>query len=279
MLLRHALVPFAFGVLSVHAATLPAQTIRAGFNANALGQMDDGFVSITNIGFAFDFYGAGEVYINNNGNVTFGVEYESFTPGPLASTAARMLAPFFADVDTRASSSVTYGTGAVGGRNAFGVNWLGVGYFNSELVPPGLVRLNDFQLVLIDRSDINSGDFDFEFNYGTMQWETGDAAGGINGLGGDDCARAGWSDGSGGSEEVAGSGVCGALIEGGDESVEEGSNVGEPGRYRFEVRNGAVVSAATTVPEPSTYALMTAGLLAIAYASRRRRATSASARV
>jgi hypothetical protein len=274
MLPRPLFAPLVIGALALCATTLSAQAIRAGFNTSSLGPTDDGFVSIANIGFAFNFYGAGPLFINNNGNVTFGDAYESFTPGPLASTGARMLAPFFADVDTRASTAVRYGTGVVGARNAFGVNWLDVGYFNSELVPPGLIRRNNFQLIFIDRNDLGLGNFDVEFNYGAMQWETGDASGGVNGLGGDDCARAGWSNGTGGAFELAGSGTCGALIGGGSNSVEEGSSFSQPGRYGFEVRNGAVVTPGTTVPEPSTYALMAVGLTAIGVLSRRRAATS-----
>lgn len=35
------------------------------------------------------------------------------------------LAPYFADVDTRAGNTVNFGTGTFNGRNAFGVNWPG----------------------------------------------------------------------------------------------------------------------------------------------------------
>ncbi len=179
---------------AITASSLPAQAIRAGFDGFAMSASDDGFVEVANVGFAFKFYGAGSsLFINNNGNVSVGQEFTAFTPGPLVSTGVRMMAPFFADVDTRATGAVSYGQGTVGGRTAFGVNWLNVGYFDSELVPPGVNRRNSFQLVLINRSDVGAGNFDFEFNYGTMQWESGDAAGGVNGLGGDDCARVGWT--------------------------------------------------------------------------------------
>lgn len=261
----------ALGVFTLCATHLPAQTIRPGFDLSTLGPLDDGSVEIATIGFATSFYGvAGPLFINNNGNLTFGSAYESFTPGPLSSTGVPMLAPFFADVDTRASNAVTYGAGTVGTRNAFGVNWLGVGYFDSELVPPGLDRRNSFQLLLIDRADIAHGDFDIEFNYSTLQWESGNAAGGIDGLGGDDCARAGWTDGSSVAEELPGSGVCGALITGGAQALDVHSNSDEPGRFRFAVRNGVVVTAQSTVPEPSTYALMSVGLLSLWGAARRR---------
>jgi hypothetical protein len=69
---------------------------------------------------------------------------------------------------------VTYGSGTADGRQAFGVNWIDVGYFSSRTD-----KLNQFQLVLIDRSDTGAGNFDIEFNYGNILWETGEASGGI----------------------------------------------------------------------------------------------------
>lgn len=64
-------------------------------------------------------------------------------------------------------------------RNAFGVEWPAVGYYSSRTD-----KRNTFELVIIDRSDITAGAFDFEFNCDSMQRETGEASGG-NGLGGD----------------------------------------------------------------------------------------------
>jgi hypothetical protein len=55
-----------------------------------------------------------------------------FTPFGLTSTARQIIAPFFADVDTRfAGSAVTFGPGTVDGHVAFGVNWVNVDYFSS----------------------------------------------------------------------------------------------------------------------------------------------------
>ena len=84
---------------------------------------------------------------------------------------------------------MTSGTGSVDGHLAFGVNWINVGYFNSNTD-----KLNRFQLILIDRSDTGPGNFDFEFNYDKIQWETGDAdgSGGLGGI----SARVGYSNGS-----------------------------------------------------------------------------------
>lgn len=121
--------------------------------------------------------------MNNNGNITFNAPLGTFTPFDLLSTATPIIAPFFADVDTSSHGMpVTYDTGTIAGRPAFVVNWIDVDYFSSN--PAHGDQLNTFQLVLIDRSDIAAGDFDIEFNYGEIVWETGNASGGTNGLGG-----------------------------------------------------------------------------------------------
>ena len=99
--------------------------------------------------------------------------------------------------------------------------------------------------MLIDRSDIAVGDFDIEFNYDSMTWETGDASGGQDGFGGTP-ARAGYSDGTGdgnGWLELAGSGISLALINGGANALASGSlNSAQPGRYIFHIRNGFTAS-------------------------------------
>lgn len=110
-------------------------------------------------------------------------------------------------------------------------------------------RLNTFELILVDRSDTGVGNFDIEFNYNTMQWETGDASGGSGGIGGISAA-VGYSNGISGASNIffqlPGSLVNGALINGGPNALISNSrnsrNSTVPGRYYFQVRNGAVVS-------------------------------------
>jgi len=239
-----------------------AAAMRPGFTANTLPRNDDGSTGLIPIGFEVDFYGVtrDQLYVNNNGNVTFDEPLPTYTPFPLTVTDRQIIAPFFADVDTRGagSSEVTYGTGTVDGRPAFGVNWDsdGVGFYDSRDN-----RLNEFQLVMIDRSDINLGDFDFEFNYDQIQWETGQASGGDeNGLGGDS-ARAGFASGTtrpGTFFELPGSAVNGAFLDGGPAStslIVNSRNSDVLGRYVFEVRNGTVdpnPNPNPTVPEPTS---------------------------
>ncbi len=178
-----------------------------GCQTNTLPRNDDGSTGAVGLPFTPNFFGNsyGTAYVNNNGNVTFDGPLRTFTPFNLRSTRTPIIAPFFADVDTRAqgSDAVTYGTADFGGRDAFCVNWTGVaggvGYYTSHDD-----KLNSFQLLLVDRSDIGPGDFDIIMNYNKIRWETGDASGGTGGLGGDS-ARARYSNGSTASFELPGS--------------------------------------------------------------------------
>lgn len=274
----------AVSLSTANVAPVSAQAVRAGFDASDLGNTDDGSLHVEDIGFTLRFFGymGTGVWVNNNGNMTFGMTFEemleAYSPIPLHQVEQRILAPYFADVDTRESQQVTYGAGVVDGRAAFGVNWLGVGYFDSYWSTPDS-PLNYFQLILIDRG---LGDFDFEFNYAALGWDAGDADGGIDGLGIDDgwtdCARVGWGGGAttaGTAMELDGSGVCEALIDGGANSLARGGNTDVEGRYRFHVRNGVVTDLdVAVVPEPSTLLLATFGGGVLWIVARRRRTES-----
>lgn len=218
--------------------------IRLGLDQFTLARNDDGSTALVPVGFNANFFGLNfnQVFVNNNGNITFNSALGTFTPFPIVQNGIPMIAPFFADVDTRNHGNpVTYGTGTVNGRDAFAVNWIDVDYFASS--PTHGNQLNTFQLVLIDRSDIAPGDFDIEFNYDTITWEAGNASGGVNGLGGSS-ARVGFTNGTTNSFELPGSAVNGAFLDSGPAAtslVQNSLNSQLLGRYVFQARNGGVV--------------------------------------
>ncbi len=141
---------------------------------------DDGYSSNIPIPFNFDFFGVNydSLFINNNGNISFGAPYSTFTATPFPNASFQMIAPFWADVDTRDSVSglVYY---KITPTHMI-VKWEQVGYYNmhSNL-------LSTFQLIITDGIDtILPAGSNVSFCYGDMQWTTGDASGGINGFGG-----------------------------------------------------------------------------------------------
>jgi len=223
---------------SILSDSIPAIRDALGFTDNVLPANDDGSTSLVDIGFTTNFFGTpyDQLFVNNNGNVTFDRSLFSFTPFNLLTTDSVIIAPFFADVDTRVGNVVTYGTDVVDGVNVFGVNWIDVGYFSQNVD-----KINRFQLVMIDRSDIEPGAFDFEFNYEQIQWETGEASGGVDGLGGSS-ARAGFSNGEDQFFELEGSAVNGALLDSNTETglINNSQDSIINGRYYFQVRGGEV---------------------------------------
>jgi hypothetical protein len=214
--------------------------IRPGFDSFVLPPNDDGSSGLTPIGFPINFFGQtfNSMFVNDNGNITFDLPLSEFTPFDLKTTQRAIVAPFFADVDTRVGNQVIYGPDTVNGHPAFGVTWPGVGCFavNTSV-------LNFFQVLLIDRSDSAPGDFDIEFNYNSIQWETGEASGGNAQCQGGASARVGFSNGSGANGtffELPGSGINDAFLDNNPASglIHNSFGSNQAGRYIFQVRNG-----------------------------------------
>lgn len=249
---RTAVVALAVGLAAgLPAALVAASVAEAGTMlesgvtyAGSLAANDDGSTSPVSLGFAANIWGTSRstAYVNNNGNITFGQSNATFTPTALNRVGRDIIAPFWADVDTRNGGTVQYGQAVVDGRTAFVTTWNNVGYFG------GSDKRNSFQVVLVDRSDRRAGDFDIQMNYNQIQWETGSASGGTSGLGGSS-ARAGYSNADGTQYyEINGSAVPGAFLDNSAvTALIRQSNVSIPGRYLFEVRNGAIVLTSVDV--------------------------------
>ncbi|MCA6109249.1 nidogen-like domain-containing protein [Bradyrhizobium cenepequi] len=212
----------------------------SGYGALALAAGDDNSSVAINVTPVFGAQGINffghyytSLYINNNGNITFGSPTDTYTPSVIDGGLFNpIIAVFWADVDTRGGGAVYYDLDEVNG--VMTITWDHVGYYSY-----GADRLNSFQLVLIDQGN---GNFDIQYRYGDIQWTTGEASGGSGGLGGIP-ARVGYSAGDGMHYyELLQSGNQSALLELG----ETDGNTGIDGVDQFEVRNGDVVPSSLT---------------------------------
>ncbi len=202
---------------------------------------DDNFVSV-DVSSVFtgglNFFGSSfsSLFVNNNGSISFGSGVSAYVATAIASGATKIIAPFWADVDTRGTSPAvvpTPGGTSTGTNNVyydldttnhvFTVTWDDVGYYNLHTTP-----VNAFQLQLVDRG---TGDFDIIFRYEAVNWLTGDASGGV-------LPRAGYTAANGVNYfELPGSAT--ASVGTWDTTA---GNTGMNGVYMFQVRNGGVVN-------------------------------------
>ncbi|NQY67627.1 MAG: hypothetical protein HRT72_07885, partial [Flavobacteriales bacterium] len=143
---------------------------------------DDGSYGPIDLGFTYTFYGVEytSVYINVNGNVTFGNLYSAYSAsGFPSSSVPAMIAPYWGDVDLR-------GTGLGANQiyykldsNKITIQWVGTGHYNKKTA-----LTNTFQLVMTDGTDpVLGAGYNTRFAYDDMNWCVGDASGGTNGFG------------------------------------------------------------------------------------------------
>ncbi len=247
----------------LHASTGAAQaSLIDGFGGtvdygtSCLSANDDGSSASIDISSAFPgglrFFDMTHtsIYVNTNGNISFSDRLSTFTPNAFPVANRPMIAPYWGDVDIRRTGGSCMGSAGVTctvcspchnpsengvwwhlepGRLI--VTWDRVGYYSCN---------NDnrmsFQLILTAVEGCGAaGDFDVEFRYNRCEWETGDASGGSGGFGGTE-AQAGFDAGNGTDfVEIMGSreaGIANMLCT--------GSNVGETGIWRFQIRSGTV---------------------------------------
>lgn len=223
------------GVASAQGELMNGLGGEAGFGENHLDYNDDGSTAEIDITGAFpnglEYFGQRfrSLYVNNNGNVTFGGATGTYTPQRFPVSGNRMIAPWWGDVDTRG-----------GGRpNRNGVywdispgrmviTWHNVGFFSSDNS-----RENSFQLIIISNELLDQDNlWKVQFRYNRCEWTTGNASGGSGGLGGTP-AQAGFDAGDSQTFEILpGSGTQGIL------NLCTTSNVGVNGIWEFDIYLG-----------------------------------------
>lgn len=217
------------------------------------------------------------LFINENGNVSFGAASAATDGSNFLDSGIPMIAGFLADADVDLSrpgseSSIRYGWG----DGTFVIT------YDPIAGAAGLSGDNIFQIRLIDRSDVTGtvGDFDLELNFDVISWDGGGAT-------------VGFTDGAGQGFVFRGSEIAGAFLGFSEDLLTEAfcptptslpcSNFNVPpgtindagfpvtGRYVFQFRNGTplAVPGDVDVPEPEAFGLFGLGAAASVVVGRR----------
>lgn len=214
----------------------------SGYGTIAMSRNDDGSSGIVSLTPSFpngiNFFGTTytSLYINNNGNVTFKSPVSQFTPDPFPISSLPMIAAYWSDVDTRGSVAATEPAGSNNVYYSFALpgkfvaTWFNVGYYSSHVN-----KLNSFQIIITDRPDTGLGNADVEFRYNRLEWTTGDASSGSNGLGGTP-AQIGFDAGDLKNFFAHPDSRTAKVLD-----AINTTNVSIPGVWRFELRAGTVV--------------------------------------
>lgn len=227
----------------------------------AMARNDDGSSALINLGFTFQFYGVNytSCYINNNGNITFGSPYSPYVPsGFPSSTVPPMIAPFWADADTRNTTTGRVWYKIIDSNNGglvdtLVVTWDNVGYFNSHAD-----LLDTFQLVISNFTNpLMQPGSNVCFDYDNMCWTTGD----INGTGGftnppsatTGNATVGINKGDGVSYFQVGRFGLNSSAYDGPFGNADGINYLDNKRFCFNTQSGNVPPVATNLPTSNTY--------------------------
>lgn len=234
-----AALPLAFAAPASAAELASGFGGPEGYGELSQGRNDDSSSNQLDLPFDINFFGNGysSFWVNNNGNISFTGPLSEFTPSPFPTASRPIIAPYWADVDTRCG---TCGAVYVASPNATtaAITWHDVGVY-----PNNSSVTNDFQLILSDRSSVaQAGDFDIEFRYNRLQWTTGFASGGdAQGLGGVP-AQAGYDAGDQTNFFTLPGSRTGDVL---DLATTSNVSLDTPGLWRFAIRNGEITQGET----------------------------------
>jgi len=141
--------------------------------------VDDGWASASpfTLPFNFCFYGNtyNQVWMNNNGNISFQNGISTFSSSAFPSVGNRMIAAFWADfylTNGGTMHATITPTAAI-------FNWVNMGYFNNQSD-----KKNTCQIVITDGLDPLVIEGNTAIHFADMQWTTGSASSGVGGFGG-----------------------------------------------------------------------------------------------
>jgi hypothetical protein len=238
MKFRTLLLPALIATLSGGAQAVSMLTFGVGENiygSQFLAANDDESTNQLPLPFDINFFGQtfSNFVVNNNGNISFLSAIGAYTPDPFPITSQPMIAPFWGDVDTRTVGNVWIHSP---NANTLAVTWDSVGYYSGATD-----KTNSFQLVLRNQG---GGDFDVDFRYERLEWTTGNASGGSNGLGGIP-AQAGYDAGDGVNYLTLPGSRTGDVL-----NLQHTTNVagGEAGLWSFAIRNGQLPGSSASNP-------------------------------
>lgn len=163
-----------------------------------------------------------EAYLNVNGNLSFSQPNYSYQPVAIPGLSVPTIAPFFADVDLRATTTNTFeeGTVYVCEQPSAEIPWIAFTWWKVGRYNRDHSDLNYFQVILFNTEAICDGSFEVEFRYEQLDWHTGSVS--------NNPASAGFDSGDGSSALALPGSTTSAVID-----LDEQTNTGETGVFRY----------------------------------------------
>jgi len=178
------------------------------------------------------------VFMNVNGNISFGTQYATYTPIAIPGLDRPLIAPYFADADIRGGGDVFACVDAPNGRVIF--TWNRVGYYDQKSN-----KRASFQAILTNANAQCGGlpTADIEFRYNLLEWTTGDLSGGTNGLGGTPAVAGIDAGDTINAVALPNSGTSAVM------NLVNLTNANDPGVFRYRLANGTLPSCGNSTLE------------------------------